>query len=152
LFSTLFYGKSIGLNLFLFSIVTLMVLYVNNRNEFKSRRILIYSSVYVFTGLAVFFHDSTLAIIANLVAFFTLIGILSEHKSSIYVNWLNGLYTTIAGWFHRNFSVNEVTEKVESKKDIDYIHLAKITIIPVPTVSNSFIFTSTGYEFITLIL
>lgn len=130
LFSTLFYDKSIGLNLFLFSIVTLIVLYVNNKDDFKNKRTILYSSLYVITGLAVFFHDSSLAIIANIVAFFTLIGLLSEHKSSIYINWLNGLYTTIAGFFHRNFSVNEVTQKVESKKEVDYMHLAKIIIIP----------------------
>ncbi|MFC0605991.1 DUF4153 domain-containing protein [Winogradskyella pulchriflava] len=130
LFSTLFYGKSIGLNLFLFSITTLIVLFANNKDDFKSKRTIIYSSLYLATGLAVFFHDSSVAIIANFVSFFTLIGLLSENKSSIYVNWLNGLYTTIAGLFHRNFSINEVTQKVESKKDIDFMHLAKLIFIP----------------------
>lgn len=130
LFSTLFYGKSIGLNLFLFSTITLIVLFANNKDDFKSKRTIIYSSLYLATGLAVFFHDSSVAIIANFVSFFTLIGLLSENKSSIYVNWLNGLYTTIAGLFHRNFSINEVTQKVESKKDIDFMHLAKLIFIP----------------------
>ena len=36
-----------------------------------------------------------------------------------YVNWLNGLYTTIVGFFHRNFTVDETAQKVESKKEID---------------------------------
>ena len=130
LFSTLFYGKSIGLNLFLFSIVTLVVLIVNNKEDFKNKRTILYSSLYLITGLAVFFHDSLIAVIANFVTFFTLIGLLSEHKSSIYINWLNGLYTTIAGLFHRNFSFNEVTQKVEAKKEIDYLHLFKIIFIP----------------------
>lgn len=130
LFSTLFYGKSIGLNLFLFSIITLVVLFVNNKNDFKNKRTLLYSSLYLITGLAVFFHDSLVAVIANFVAFFTLIGLLSEHKSSIYINWLNGLYTTIAGLFHRNFSFNETTQQVEPKKDVDYLHLFKIIFIP----------------------
>jgi hypothetical protein len=130
LFSTLFYDKSIGLNLFLFSIITLIVLIVNNKDDFKNKRTLIYSGLYLVTGLAVFFHDSLVAVIANFVAFFTLIGLLSEHKSSIYVNWLNGLYTTIAGLFHRNFSINEATQKVEPKKDVDYLHLAKLILIP----------------------
>ncbi|WP_369997882.1 DUF4153 domain-containing protein [Winogradskyella sp.] len=130
LFSTLFYGKSIGLNLFLFSITTLIVLFANNNNDFKSKRTIIYSALYLATGLAVFFHDSLVAICANFVSFFTLIGLLSENKSSIYVNWLNGLYTTIAGLFHRNFTVNEATQKVESKKDIDYSHLAKLVVVP----------------------
>ena len=130
IFSTLFYGKSIGLNLFLFSILTTIILFANNSNDFKSKRTLIYSTIYLVTGLAVFFHDSDLAITANLVSFFTLLGMLSQHKSSIYINWLNGLYTTVAGWFHRNFSDNTPTEKKASKKEIDYVHLTKIVVIP----------------------
>lgn len=130
LFSTFFYGKGIGLNLFLFSLTTLTVLMVNNIDDFKNKRILIYSGVYLATGLAVFFHDSMLSIISNFVAFFTLIGLLSRHKTSIYINWLNGVYTTAAGFFHRNFSVNEETQQVESKKDIDYTHLTKLILIP----------------------
>lgn len=130
LFSTLFYGKSIGLNLFLFSLVTMVVLFANNKEDFKSKKTLLYSSIYLAIGLAVFFHDSLLSIIANFVAFFTLIGLLSEHKSSIYVNWLNGFYTTIAGWFHRNFSLNEITQAAEPKRDIDYVHWAKLIFVP----------------------
>lgn len=130
LFSTLFYDKSIGLNLVLFSIVTLVVLFMNNKDDFKNKKTLIYSSLYLITGLAVFFHDSLVAVIANFVSFFTLIGLLSEQSSSIYVKWLNGVYTTIAGLFHRNFSFNETTQKVEPKKEVDYIHKAKIILIP----------------------
>jgi len=130
LFSTLFYGKGIGLNLFLFSIITLVVLFANNKNAFKNKRTLLYSALYLITGLAVFFHDSLVAVIANFVSFFTLVGLLSEQKSSIYVNWLNGLYTTIAGLFHRNFSFNEVTMLAESKKEVDYLHLVKLVLIP----------------------
>ena len=130
LFSTLFYDKSLGLNLFLFSLVTLSILFINNKDNFKAKRTLTYSALYLITGLAVFFHDSTLAIIANIISFFTLIGLLSEHRSSIYINWLNGLYTTIAGWFHRNFAVNEEKQIVESTTDVDYTQLAKLILIP----------------------
>ncbi|MEO1033513.1 MAG: DUF4153 domain-containing protein, partial [Bacteroidota bacterium] len=130
LFSTLFYGKSIGLNLFLFSMLTLLILFAHHKDDFKSRKTLIHSVIYLVTGIAVFYHDLSLAILANIVSFFTLIGLLSEHKSSIYINWLNGIYTTIAGWFHRNFSADEATQNVASKKHIDYVHLAKIIIVP----------------------
>jgi len=130
IFSTLFYNKQIGLNLFLFSLLTVIILTINNSKDFKNKKNIAYASIYLATGLTVFFHDSALAIIANSVSFFTLIGLLSQNKSSIYVNWLNGLFTTIAGLFHRNFTVNETTQNVESNKDIDYIHLVKIILIP----------------------
>lgn len=133
LFSTFFYGQSIGLNLFLFSILTVLILFINNKAQFKNRKTIIYTSAYLITGLTIFFHSSTLSIIANLVAFFTLIGHLSETKSSIYVSWLNGLYTTIAGFFHRNFAINQKEpqqEKDIKKVEIDYLHWVKIILIP----------------------
>ncbi|NRD24594.1 DUF4173 domain-containing protein [Winogradskyella litoriviva] len=133
LFSTFFYDQSIGLNLFLFSILTVAILFINNQTHFKNRKTQIYSAAYLITGLTIFFHSSTLSVIANLVAFFTLIGHLSETKSSIYINWLNGLYTTIAGLFHRNFAITEskhIEKENVQKPPIDYLHWAKITIIP----------------------
>lgn len=134
LFSALFYDKNIGINLFLFSALSVVILVINNSDDFKNKKNLLYACIYLVTGLAVFFHDSALAIIANTLSFFTLIGLLSQSKASIYVAWLNGLYTTIAGFFHRNFAVNETTQTVESKKDIDYLHLVKIILIPVAIV------------------
>ena len=136
LFSTLFYEKNIGLNLCLFGVLTVIILFINNKNDFKTKDAIIYTALYLGTGIAVFFHDSSLAIMANLVAFFTLIGKLSQNKTSIYVNWLNGLYTAIAGWFHRNFAINETTQSVEPKTDIDYLHIACI-VLKKPSISNS---------------
>jgi len=133
LFSTFFYNQSIGLNLFLFSLLTVVILLINNTSHFKNRKTQIYTIAYLITGLTIFFHSSSLSIIANLVAFFTLIGHLSETKSSIYISWLNGLYTTIAGLFHRSFALSAPkpnTENSEKKDKIDYLHWAKIILIP----------------------
>ena len=89
LFSTLFYGKTLGLNLLLFSIITVAILFLSNKHNLKNQSTIIFACLYIATGLSVFFHDSLLSIIANLVTFFTFIGSISEHKSSIYINWLN---------------------------------------------------------------
>jgi hypothetical protein len=80
------------------------------------------------SAIAIFFFYSKLSFIANFVAFFTLVGHVSECKSSIYINWLNGCYSLIAGFFHRNFSADETKEKV--KKNIDYVYWIKIIGIP----------------------
>ncbi|WP_225034904.1 DUF4153 domain-containing protein [Winogradskyella sp. SM1960] len=133
LFSTFFYNQSIGLNLFLFSILTVVILFINNKSHFKNRKTQIYTIAYLTTGLTIFFHSSTLSVIANLVAFLTLIGHLSETKSSIYISWLNGLYTTIAGLFHRNLAVIQpkpTEEEPKKKVEIDYLHWAKLILIP----------------------
>lgn len=129
-FSTLFYSQNIGLNLSIFSILTLIVLIISNTNKFKNKATIIYALLYLVTAAIVFFQHTTLSIITNCVVFFTLIGSITEAKSSIFVNWLNGVYTTVAGFFHRSFDFNKKEAKPILKKDIDFIHWIKLIGIP----------------------
>lgn len=129
LFSTLFYKQSLGLNMLLLSIITVAVLAIYNPNSFTKKSTIAYSLIYIMSAISIFLFQSSLTYIANFSAFFTLVGHVSEHKSSIYVNWLNGFYSFVAGFFHRNFNADEKEEKV--KKDIDYAHWIKIIGIPI---------------------
>ncbi|MCK8480146.1 DUF4173 domain-containing protein [Psychroserpens algicola] len=130
LFSLLFFDKSIGLNLSIFSIITIVFLGFYNLKAFKNQRIRFYTLAYIITAIFVFVQHSGLSIIANCIAFFTLVGAISEQNTSIYVNWLNGMFTTIAAFFYRYISVNGSEEKVDWKKNIDILHLAKLIGIP----------------------
>lgn len=130
LFSTLFHKQGIGLNLSIFSIITIVILAYYNISAFKQKRTIAFSVLYLITAISIFIYNNSLSIIANTVVFFSLVGQVSNQNSSIYVNWLNGLYSLIAGVFHRNFNVSETEEKVVSKKEIDYLHLFKIIGIP----------------------
>ncbi|GAA3639141.1 DUF4153 domain-containing protein [Flavivirga jejuensis] len=134
LFSTLFYQYSIGLNLSLFCLLTIVILIIYNKNLFKKKSNIIFSVVFVITATSVFIYKSNLSIIAYLVAFLTLIGNVSEQNSSLYVNWLNGLYTSIAAFFHRKFNSIEKGKNVQPKQKTDYLHLIKIIGIPLITV------------------
>ncbi|WP_299337021.1 DUF4173 domain-containing protein [uncultured Psychroserpens sp.] len=130
LFSLLFFEKYIGLNLSIFSIITIVFLGVYNPVKFKDKTVLLFTLAYLLTAVFVFVQHSYLSIIANCVAFFTLVGRVSQSNTSIYVNWLNGLYTTIAGFFHRNIQVDEDKTKVKWNKDIDVLHWTKLIGIP----------------------
>lgn len=130
LFSTLFHKQGIGLNLSIFSILTVVILLLYNKAAFKQRSTLAYTLLYLITAISIFIYNNTLSIVANTIAFVTLVGQVSEQNSSIYVNWLNGLYSFIAGFFHRNFSINEKEQRIEPKKEVDYLHLTKIIGIP----------------------
>ncbi|MEP1489715.1 MAG: DUF4173 domain-containing protein [Algibacter sp.] len=134
LFSTLFHKQDIGLNLCLFSVLTIIILVIYNRPAFKLKSTIAYSVVYLITAIAIFVYNNNLALIANIVAYFTLIGHTSEQNASIYINWLNGLYSSIVGLFHRNFNIKEDEEKVVLKKQIDYLHYLKIIGIPATVV------------------
>ncbi len=130
LFSTLFYKQDIGLNMSLFSIITIVILSFFNPKTFKNKSTIVLTVTYVVTAVAIFFYNSTLSILANGFAFFTLVGHVSQRNSSIYVNWLNGLYSFVAGIFHRAFLASESNKESKLKKQIDYIHLIKIIGIP----------------------
>lgn len=132
LFSTFFYNQNIGLNLTLFSILTIIVLGISNLEKMKLRNTLILISLYVITAALVFINHSSLSIIANCAVFFSLVGSFSESKSSIYVKWLNGIYSSIAGIFHRNFETEK--EKVAWYQNIDVLHTLKIIVIPLVVV------------------
>jgi hypothetical protein len=130
LFSLLFFEKSIGLNLSIFTVITILFLGFYNLKKFKDRTVLFYTLAYIVTAVFVFVQHSHVSIIANCIAFFTLVGAVSEQKTSIYVNWLNGIFSTIAAFFFRHVTNNTSKEKVDWKKDIDVAHVAKLIGIP----------------------
>lgn len=130
LFSTLFCHQSIGLNLVLFSLLTICILAINHLKTFKNTTTLILSSVYILTAISVFFYGSQLAITANCIAFITFVGHFSESKSSIYVNWLNGLYTTVARFFEHQLNSNSKKSGDKPKRHIDYLQWTKLIGIP----------------------
>ena len=130
LFSILFYDRSIGLNVTIFSLITIVFLVIYNSEKFKNKTTLLHTIAYVLSAIFVFVNHSSLTVIANCAAFFTLVGTVSQSSNSIYVQWFNGIYTTVAGFFHRNLDKNEDAQKVDWKKDIDLLHWAKLIGIP----------------------
>ena len=130
LFSTFFYKQNIGLNLSLFTLLTIVMLAIKNNQIFKNKSTIFIVIAYVITGTAVFIYKSNLAIIANIIAFFTFIGSVSEHKSSIYVKWINGIYTVVVSYFSIRFDIENRGIKKEKKEKIDYTYWLKIIGIP----------------------
>ena len=130
LFSTLFYKQNIGLNLSLFSIITIVILTLKNNQIFKNKSTTFIAISYLITAIFVFMYKSNLAIITNIIAFMTFIGSVSEHKSSIYVKWVNGIYTVIVSYFSMRFDKeNSGADKVRKEK-INYTYWLKIIGIP----------------------
>lgn len=130
LFSTLFYNHQIGLNLSIFSVLTIIILAISNTHKFKNKITLYYTLIYLLTAALVFIQYTNLSILANIIAFMVLIGCIIESRSSIYVQWYNGIYTSIVGYFHRRFIKQNVKEGKTHKKTTDTLHLIKLIGIP----------------------
>jgi len=131
LFSLLFFEQSIGINLLIFSLIAIIVLAIYNPKKFKETRIILFTLVYIATAGFVFIQDTGLSIIANCASFFTLIGAISQSKTSIYLHWINGLFSSISGFFFRKVYPNKGEENKILKKDLDFLHLAKLIGIPI---------------------
>ncbi|WP_047545142.1 DUF4173 domain-containing protein [Psychroserpens sp. Hel_I_66] len=130
LFSIIFFQQNVGLNLLLFTSITIAFLIISVRQKVLKKRTLLLAFAYIISGVLVFVHNSGLSIITNCALFFSLIGSISEHKTSVYVKWLNGIYTSIAGTLQRNFETDNDTENVNKKTNIDALHLTKLIAIP----------------------
>ena len=130
MFSTLFYKQDLGLNLSLFSLLTILILAANKKEAFYNKTVIVKALAFSITGMAVFLYKSNLAITANVVSFFILVGSISEHKASLYINWLNGCYTTTAAFFHRLYEQSDKTGNPSRKQRMDYIHRLKVIGIP----------------------
>lgn len=131
LFSILFYQQDIGLNLSLFSILTVFILLIKDWEILRHQDVILKMSAYLLTGVMVFFYHSTLVILANILSFFTLIGSVSHPKTSLYINWLNGIYTSIASYFSHIYDRAFAKKPREVKKKINYFQWLKIVGIPI---------------------
>ncbi|WP_405562737.1 DUF4173 domain-containing protein [Polaribacter sp. Asnod6-C07] len=129
-FSLLFYQQNFGLNLFLFSVLTVIILAIHKPKSFNKKQNLFITVGYFITGITIFLFKSNLTIIANILAFITLIGSISEQKSSIYIQWINGLYTTIVAVFSLHFDKINSDKEPEKRKKIDYVYWFKTAGIP----------------------
>ena len=130
IFSLLFFKQNIGLNFLLFSMLTIALLFIFNNKQFKTIKVLTAALVFLATATFVFIYNATLSVISSIVAFFYLLGTVSEVNSSVYIQLLNGFFSSIASGFSVYYNrFLEETEAVK-KKSIDYVYWLKMIGIP----------------------
>ncbi len=135
LFSTLFFKQHLGLNMVLFASTTVLVLAVLYPNKFKTLKTVGYAFFYLLSAAIVFFYNSDLALIASTLSFFVLLGAVIEPKTSIYVQVLNGFYTSIASFFAITFQQFQEEAAAVKKQAINYGYWAKMIGIPLIVVT-----------------
>ncbi|WP_299320910.1 DUF4173 domain-containing protein [uncultured Maribacter sp.] len=117
-FSLLFYSKSFGLNLFLISI--LVVVLVSTLKETRTMS-WGYALTYIITSIFVFINPTGFSIFVHFMALMVFIGKSISSKTSLYLSWLLGftnlLVASIANFIQRQNSVEEKdVKKVTSPK------------------------------------
>lgn len=107
-FSLLFYSKSFGLNLFLISILV-VVLVATIRKE---RTVALgYSLAYITTAIFVFLNPSGFSIFVHFMAFIVFVGKSISSKTSVYFSWFLGIVNMLIA------SVANYSQKDEEKKE-----------------------------------
>ncbi len=135
LFSLLFFKQNFGLNMLLFSILTTGILILLYTSRFKNLKVISYALIYIFSSALIFFYNSGLATITSILSFFIMLGTILKSNSSIYIQFFNGLYSTIASFFARTFEqFNQETTAVK-KKNINYLYWFKMIGIPLFTLT-----------------
>ena len=117
-FSLLFYSKSFGLNLFLISI--LVVVLVSTLKETRTMP-WGYALTYIITSIFVFINPTGFSIFVHFMALMVFVGKSISNKTSLYLSWLLGftnlLVAAIANFIQRQNSAEEKdVKKVTSPK------------------------------------
>ncbi len=113
-FSLLFYSKSFGLNLFLVSILIVVLVSTVRKGRSISWS---YSLAYMATAIFVFFNPSGFTIFVHFMAFMVFVGKSISQKTSVYLSWFLGcanmLVASVANHIH-----SQENEKGPEKKDL----------------------------------
>lgn len=129
LFTFLFYKNYIGLNLLLFNIFVIGILFFLKKLTLKSKLEFVVLSGTILSGLLVVIYNSTLAITVNLISLFLLVGVLllPGIRNLIYASGLSIMNTIIAqGSFYR--LLQDLSEKRKALKlTLKYL---KIIVLP----------------------
>ena len=113
-FSFLLYSKSFGLNLFLISIIAVIMIATVQ----KERVSWLYAFTYIATGVFVFLNPTVFTVFVYVMAFFVFVGKSISKKTSIYVSWVIGIVNLIiasAANYTGNSSEKKKRKEVSSK-------------------------------------
>lgn len=116
-FSLLFYSKSFGLNLFLISILVVVLVSTMSKERSFSWG---YSLAYIGTAVFVFLNPSGFTIFVHLMVFMVFVGKSISKKSSVYLTWFLGcsnmIIASVANYVQKQKSEQGVEEN--EKKDM----------------------------------
>ncbi len=111
-FSLLFYSKSFGLNLFLISILVVVLVSAIRKERSVSWG---YSLTYVLTAIFVFFNPSGFAVFVHFMALMVFVGKSISQKTSVYLSWFIGCVNILVASV-ANYIRNQEEEKESKKK------------------------------------
>lgn len=128
-FSMLFYSKSIGLNLFLISIIVVTLLVIIKKDRPFSWS---YPLLYIFTAILVFINPTGFTIFVHFMTFLVFVGKTIFQKGSLYISWFIGLVNmivaSIANYNERENLPNKKKKNL-SPKIVNYLKGSTVAVV-----------------------
>ncbi len=115
-FSLFFYSKSFGLNLFLISIMVVVLVSTMRKERSVPWG---YSVAYIGTAVFVFLNPSGFTIFVHLMTFMVFVGKSISQKSSVYLTWFLGISNMLIASIANHFKKQEIEQGVEKKEQKD---------------------------------
>ncbi|HEY1040292.1 MAG TPA: DUF4153 domain-containing protein [Bacteroidia bacterium] len=126
-YSYLFYSQLAGVNFLVFSIVTTLALLLLNKDTWKNKMWILSATLAISTSFFIMWHNSNLAIWANLCSLLLLSGYSIDKNSSVLLNGFYSIYSIGGSYVFiilnsvKRFSHKESSDKPASKSGLKFL-------------------------------
>jgi hypothetical protein len=128
IYSFLFYGEHLGLNLSIFTLLIIMSFIVYDREILKKKNWTVVALSCLLTCVSVLYLGNSLSILVNIISLLILAGMSMSHKTSVLFSLIHGAYSLISSPVYAIVNIkNMKSERVDIKK-----FKRKILIIGIP--------------------
>lgn len=129
LYSFLFYGESVGINLSIFTLALILGFILQDIEILKKKNWIIIAFSCVITAFCVSYLGSNLSILANILSLFILVGMSMSSKSSVLFSLIYGTFSLISSPIYA--IVDLMNKKTEGPSVFKYKKKIILTTIPV---------------------
>lgn len=132
-FSLLFYHQLIGINLFIYTIILVLLLLLRDNSLLKNKVFLLSSSLSILTSFSVYLHSSNFSVVMNVFSLILTAASAIHPENSILANFFHGIFSQIIVFAYMLYDIfkkqNQVDESLQ--KENHWIRKALLSIIPV---------------------
>jgi Leucine-rich repeat (LRR) protein len=127
IYTILFYEQHVGINFLLFTLATLGFFFLQYKEAFKNKSVLILSFGAIFTSFFAGVHGSNLSLWATIISLMVIPGVIINKRSNVLVDFVTTLVNIAAS---TTFMIIEMVESGKKGKGKGFLHLLKY-IVPI---------------------
>ncbi|MEI6312482.1 MAG: DUF4153 domain-containing protein [Bacteroidota bacterium] len=138
-FTLLFYHQLIGVNLFIYTIILVLLLLLRDNSLVKNKVFLLSASLSILTAFAAYLHSSNFSIMMNIISLILTAAISIHPENSIIANFFHGIYSQISVFAYMLYDIFKKQNQLDDNLQKDN-HWAKKVILSIIPVLIFFIF------------